>query len=116
MGVAATLPEFSEWTLTSTLKFSFTSISTLSPVHYQPSRDSKLQILVNGLCLYCSFKMLLESRNYVSSTGSKKVGSLFLNPKSTGLFSSGRALGAVFHPPPSVKLDPEVLESRNLQD
>ena len=36
---------------------------------------------------------------------------VLLNPKSTGLFSPGAALGGVFYPPPPVKLDPYILES-----
>ena len=36
-----------------------------------------------------------------------------INPKSTGLFPPGAALGGggVFHPSPSVRLDPDILES-----
>ena len=36
------------------------------------------------------------------------------NPQSTGLFPPGAALGGCF-PPPYVKLDPDILESWNLQ-
>ena len=33
------------------------------------------------------------------------------NPKSTGLFAPSTALGGGCFPPPSVKLDPDILES-----
>ena len=34
-----------------------------------------------------------------------------VNPESTGLFSPGAALGMFSTSPPSVKLDPDILES-----
>ena len=39
-----------------------------------------------------------------------------VNPKSTGLFAPGTAMGGIFHPhPPSVKFDPDIPESSNFQ-
>ena len=41
--------------------------------------------------------------------------SFTFNPKSTGPFPPGAALGGGCFPPPYVRLDPDMLESGNLQ-